>query len=383
MPLALALGVAALGGWVGAQTLGMQLAATNLASATRLNGGSAQVLAARAAGLVEAGQLRAALAPAREALRRDPTAVAAVQAIGLNAQAAGDGAGADRALAFAERLSRRDLQTHLWAIERHVARGDTAAALREYDLALRASAPASDLLFPILGAAITDRAIAGGLAGRLTGAPIWRDAFLSFLARDPRIAPSTAVGFLEAARARRVRAPAADLAVLVNRSLDVRDPRIAWRAYMLENPSADAHRVRDPGFAAVSQDPTAFDWTLADEGGISAQGGTSGLTVAAGSGTAGSVAQQSQLLPPGSYRPVIVASRSNGGSLTVSLDCSNGAELARVAVPGGATRRVVGPPVLISPGCPMQVLRLAVDASDAAEGLDATIRRVELLPIAR
>ncbi len=54
---------------------------------------------------VQAGQL------AQGALRQDPTAVLAVSTLGLNAQVRGDNAGAIRLFGYAEKLTRRDLQS--------------------------------------------------------------------------------------------------------------------------------------------------------------------------------------------------------------------------------------------------------------------------------
>ena len=87
------------------------------------------------------------------ALRQDPTAVRAAITLGLSAQLGGEINGARRLFAYAQALSRRELQTQLWAIEDAVSRDDITGALRQYDIALRTSRKAPDLLFPVLASA--------------------------------------------------------------------------------------------------------------------------------------------------------------------------------------------------------------------------------------
>lgn len=89
---------------------------------------------------LETARRREADRLARLALRQDPTAVAALATLGLNAQIRGDTNSARRYFAYSDKLSRRSLTTRLWAIEDAVARDDIPAALRNYDVALRTSA---------------------------------------------------------------------------------------------------------------------------------------------------------------------------------------------------------------------------------------------------
>lgn len=374
--VALAAGVAAAGVWIGAATLEARSAETTGAASRA----TARALGLRSRERLERGGTTAAVGLAREALRRDPTVVPAIQTLGLAAQAGGDAARADRLLAHAQRLSRRELQTHLWAIERYVARGDTPAVLREYDLALRASSSAADLLFPVLGGAVEDPAIAAGLVARLRGAPLWREAFLSYMARDARVPPATAVGFLARARAAGVRTPPLDLTVLVQRTV-ADDPATAWRAYLLRRPGADPRLVRDASFRAISEDASPFDWTVSQDGGIEARSVPDGLEVNAGSGTAGTAAEQLQRLPPGTYRLRIATGPiAEGGSLAAALSCADGTVLTKLDLPNGAPRHSEGPRFTVPARCGVQTLRLSVDASDAPAGVSAEVRRAGLIP---
>src|SRR5688572_1223087 len=97
---------------------------------------------------------------ATSALRRDPTAVNAVTALGILSAMRGDAAGAERAFRYAQRLSRRNRVAQLWWIEREVADNDIEGALGHYDVALRTSRGMRGTLFPILMNAVSDPAIA-------------------------------------------------------------------------------------------------------------------------------------------------------------------------------------------------------------------------------
>ena len=249
----------------------------------------------------------------------------------------------------------RDLQTHLWAIERDVARADTDAALREYDLALRTSPSARDLLFPVLAAAVAEPTVARTLLRRLAAGPAWRSDFLSYMATEPRVAPAQGARFLVEARAGGAVAAPAEVATLAARALDAGDLDTAWRAYRLVRPDADVRLVRDPTFAALSDTPAVFDWTPSNEGGIVArsvvQDGVSRLEFEAEPGTAGAAIEQLERLSPGRYRLTVDAGPlSDGGEMAWTLSCRGGSELARIALSGGAASRSSRPPSPCPPG---------------------------------
>src|SRR4051812_41959266 len=146
---------------------------------------------------VPAAERRRADELARKALRQDPTAVVAASMLGLNAQFRGDTAAARRLFGYAEGLSRRNLVTQLWGIEDAVGRNDIPAALRHYDIALRTSSRASEVLFPILASATSDHQIRRALTGTLTLRPLWANAFLDYLAANAPDPLSVTALFME------------------------------------------------------------------------------------------------------------------------------------------------------------------------------------------
>jgi hypothetical protein len=323
------------------------------------------------------------------ALRQDATAVAGAATYGLQAQLRGDTAGARAVFAYALKLSRRDLQTQLWAIEDAVGRGDVVAALRHYDVALRTSRRATDLLYPVLGSAIADPAIRAALVNTLAAAPAWRDGFVGYVSMNGTSPEATAQLF-EALRVRGYRVPdeatAAVTTALVRR--DALD--LAWHYYTRVRGNADRRHSRDPDFKAVLVEATPFDWVTVNDEGLSAsiqRGETGGvLDFAAPSGVGGVVVRQQQRLLPGGYR---LEGRSGGIDQPANarpywlLQCRGGRELGRVVLPASGARdgRFAG--MLVVPrDCPEQMLSLVARPSDAVTGVSGQVFRAQLRPAA-
>lgn len=316
---------------------------------------------------------------ARLALQQDPTAVEAVTALGLQAQMRGDIAGARRSFAYAQRLSRRDLRTQLWAIEDAVARGDIPQALHHYDIALRTSTSATDLLFPVLSTAAADPTIRASLVATLAQRPTWQPAFVVYVASkgiDPRTA---AILFTDLHRAR-VSVPQDATASLVNSLIATGAFDEAWRFYATIRTGVDRSRLRDPSFSGTLTTPTLFDWITFNDAGLSAsiQPGPNGIfDFSAASGTSGTLLQQMQVLPPGKY---ILHGHSIGidqieRSLPYwSISCQNGQEIGRVIIPSSKEKKVsFSGQFSVMGGCPIQKLTLIARSSDAVSGLTGQI----------
>lgn len=324
---------------------------------------------------------------ARAALRRDPTVVAAVSALGINAQVRGDMAGARRLFAYAGALSRRDLQAQIWAIEDAVGRGDIPGALKHYDIALRTSRRAPDLLFPILASAIADPAIRAALTGTLAGGPVWGASFVSYVAgngADPRSTSSLLLAL------RRAGVPVSDEAnaTAINALMagDLLDE--AWFHYSSVRPGADRRMSRDPRFIAEVVSPSVFDWTPIDAAGVSVsiQRGDGGGVVdfAAPASVGGPLLRQSQMLPPGNYRLVgrsAELDQLENARPYWTLTCRDGRELGRITMPNSIQANGVFRGRFDVPaGCPTQILTLVARPSNAIAGLVGRILEVRLYP---
>jgi hypothetical protein len=325
---------------------------------------------------------------AREALRQDPTAVAAVSTLGIDAQIRDDGNAARRLFDYSEKLSRRDLQTQLWRIEDAVAHGDIPSALRHYDIALRTTEQSWDLLFPILASASADPQVRGVFVRTLAGKPLWAETFLTYVAANPPNPKTPSELFLELRRAG-VPVPESAHVGAINALLGGGFAEDAWRHYTAIRPGADQRRSRDSRFGFAGTAPTAFDWTPVNDGSVNTsiqrgeRGGVFDFAVPASIG--GPLLQQVQMLPPGHYR---IAGHGSGIEQApasrpywVLLCRADGRELARVTLPnssqaGGSFAGQMAVPA----GCPVQVLALVARASEAVSGLTGQIDRLELAP---
>ncbi len=325
---------------------------------------------------------------ARLALRQDPTAVAAVATLGINAQFRGDISSARRIFAYSQRLSRRDLRTQLWAIEDAVARGDVPTVLRNYDIALRTSRVASDLLFPVLASAIKEPEIRKQLVVTMANRPMWNDAFLGYVASNGPDARAAASLF-QALHRRGIAPPSSTVSSLVGRLLAENSLEDAWRLYATMVPDADRRMSRDPNFTASLALPTPLDWQQIDDGSVSTsiqrgeRKGVFDFTVPSTLG--GPLLQQTQLLPPGEYLiegHSIGIDQADAALPYWTLTCATGRELGRVTVlnskvaKGRFTGRFVVPA-----GCLMQQLQFVARASNDPSGVTGQIDEVRLRPL--
>ena len=324
---------------------------------------------------------------ARLALRKDPTAVEALTVLGLQAQLRNETERARELFQYSLLLSRRELRPQVWAIEEAVNRGDIAAALRSYDIALRTSREASDLLMPNLVAALSEPKVRAGLLEIMTSDPVWSEPFLYQVAASG-IDPAGGVAFFREGRAVDMAVTDDLRAALTNALMAEGEIDEAWKYYSEFRRGAVRNRSRDPEFALNPDIRAVFDWMPSLEPGISSailqegEGGILDFSLPPGSG--GRLVQQTQLLPPGSYR-LIGRSRAvdqpDRSRPYWTLVCQDGRELGRVEVPNSAASNGVFEGRLTVPGdCPVQTLALIARASDDITGVSGQIERALLAP---
>lgn len=324
---------------------------------------------------------------ARAALQREPTAIAAVTTLGLDASTRGQTAEARRLLAYAQSLSRRDFQTQIWALEDAVAQGNVPAALHAYDVALRTSKRAGDLLFPVLGSAISDPAIRRSLVQTLAREPNWRHAFVEYVGESGDDPVATAQLYREL-RARHIAVSDQAQAAVIGKLIGKGSYEDAWSFYASTAPGADRRRSRDPSFTALPKVPSPFDWTLLGGDGVNAsfqQGDRGGIfDFSLPGGVGAPLLQQVQVLPPGQY---VLRGRSAtvdqpAASLPYwTLSCLNGREIGRVPVTNSAQQggRFEGS-FTVTADCPVQILTLTAQPSYAPTGAVGQIEAALLQP---
>jgi len=306
------------------------------------------------------------------ALARDATLPGAIELRALDAQGAHDDARAARLFELSSAISRRSLPTRLWLIQRAVDRGDVEGALGDFDIALRTSSAAPDILFPVLARAATDPTLAAPIARRLDRPEDWRIAFLHYAITEARAAMGVSDIMLRM-RDRPAIAAAGIDQTLVGELVVEQNFALARRVYDAFHPaSASSALVRDPDFSHPEL-TFPFGWTLTEKGDAGAERnlveGASSLAYQAPRVGDAQVATQLLLLGPGAYRvSTRTAAAGDEGSAAPywTLTCAQpgGAQIALLDQPpaAGATASA---DFDVVPGCPAQWLVLSVRSSDA------------------
>jgi hypothetical protein len=125
---------------------------------------------------------------ARSAVEGDPLATEGVTTLAMVADLQGQRARAAGIFSYAERLSRREVETQMWLIEYNVQRNDIRGALTHYNVVLSTSPDARPALMAILISASSHPDIAAEVNRVLLARPNWKLDFLTrftFLGHDP------------------------------------------------------------------------------------------------------------------------------------------------------------------------------------------------------
>lgn len=242
---------------------------------------------------------------ARAALAREPVSAASARTLGIASALQDHKAEADESFIYAEQLSRRDIPTQLYLLEREVSRGNIDGALVHYDRALRTSLASRPVLLPALAKASEDPVVAKSLAHVLRRRPAWWFDFMWTLIPTVQ-SPSSLALQVEALRL----VPSADY----DRDILIRSMArlVELKAYDLAARLSPDHvtttALRDGDFENSTALPP-FGWTLRDDGDVSAsrEPNTSGhakfvLRLTSTAERGGTVASQLMILKPGTYQ---------------------------------------------------------------------------------
>lgn len=323
---------------------------------------------------------------ARRALLSDPTAADALTVLGFQAQLRGEAVRADRIFSYSTALTRRELRPRLWAIEQAVERGDIVGALRNYDIALRTSRDASELLYPTLASAMSEPRIRAALLPILDSNPIWKDGFVAYAA-DSGTEPEGAIALFQEGRSIGLEPTDASRVNLVNTLFAQNKYNEAWAYYGTFRAGARRDRSRDPAFSLAEPRRAIFDWQPGADTRLSAailRNGSSGLLdFSVPPSVGGILVSQTQLLPAGPYR---LEGRSRGVDQPArsrpywSLVCRDGRELGRVTLPNSAINdgRFAGR-FVVPEGCQSQTLSLIARSTDDIMGISGQIESASLV----
>lgn len=322
------------------------------------------------------------------ALSRNPTLASSARDIGLLAVLRGDMAGADRRFAYADRMSRRDIPTQLWLIERRVQANDVPGALAHYGIALQVSPESQQQLFPVLASALSDRNLVQPIAGLVAQGESWRSPFLYFVNANATSLPNAAMLYLYLARSN-ARPDPVHIVGLMNRLVQADQLDAAGRLYMLIDPQwrrADLAAQLDGGFDHASDSPP-LGWSL--ESGVAwrdarpAAAGNKALFLTVPDTATALGARRMVFLPPGAYRVTATVGRAEGtgnGTVRVALACTQPnavASEADTAIPA-TTARLDG--TLRVAGCDMQYLSISVERSGDPNPASTWLDDLRLVP---
>lgn len=287
----------------------------------------------------DAAGLKTARSFARRSLMRDPTQARAMAVLGLAADVDGDHAKARLLVKRAASLSRRQVGTNVWLIEDAAGRGDVRGALEHYDIALRTSLEASDLLFPILRAGLGENEIRDALIDVFRRRPNWEHAFIGQTIAEGSMVEQLVPIFVALPSDPLMRAPDMRQALL--------DRLVAQGHYALAGRYYGSLRIqsntvpRNQTFGEVDG-LAPFDWRYGDSGIAMAvrENGRSMLSFSTNSVHAGPISSQMILLPPGKYRLAgkgRYATSPGSGGVIWQIRCATGNGESFAAAPLRAT----------------------------------------------
>lgn len=334
------------------------------------------------AGSADPSSVAQGKAKAITALRFSAIDVKAVRSLGLAAALENNGTKAIQAFGYALGLSRRDVPTQMWFIERAVERDDIDGALRHYDQAMTTSVASRQTLIPILVQATTTPAIADRLILMLRRKPNWWGDFTHQLIGTTPDAASLyqfAIGL--GLRSTDTEHPDF-LPRIVQRLVAAGDVEKAFELYRINGGMRGA-TVRNGDFEQADVLPP-IDWQYVEEPDLTGQrqgrpdGKGTAMFLVARAGRGGSVAEQLLRLSPGQYRIGMTIGDMPGGNAAertrVMLRCegSDRQPISSITLPAAPVggRRFEATFVLPAGSC--QVQRLSIVAAGALVQVEDT-----------
>lgn len=297
----------------------------------------------QAASTAQRDQIAHAAQEAARALQRNPTLPGPARILAMQAAMRGDERQADRLLEYSERMSRRDIPTQFWLLEKRVQANDVGGALAHFGIALEVAPSTKEVLFPVLSSALSQRHLRRPIAELAHRGNSWRPEFLYYVGEHADPASAGSLFLTLAGLGTPPSGP--QLAGLVERLVNAGNLAGAARLYAL----ADRNwRLGDPaaqldGAFARTGDLPPFGWELnqnvAWRGARPDQPGNNALLINLPESGEDWAARKLLILAPGRYRLAGAFGVFEGapGVLRVELACSRGGSVI-AALSGGANR---------------------------------------------
>jgi hypothetical protein len=323
---------------------------------------------------------------ARRAIADTPLNPTAMTAL-ATARAAQKGPSASYPLFRAsDRQSRRNAGTQMWLIEYEASADRADRALRHYDVMLRVQPETGEVLFPIMGSAVSDQRLWSAFAPYFRAPPPW---FADFF-RKAVITPGSAapLAMISGGSGRLPDTPlmrGLQTQLLGQLVAEGNFTEAVWFAGKLRD--GGRHRLDTVALdtAGVDQNWVPFAWQAPSTTTISTSfeprdGGRYRIRTTAGAGSAGLAARRVVMLSPGRY-----ALRANGKQLAASP-----ADLADFSIRCLRSNQILGGlrvlgrrattdgdgSFTIPPGCLAQELLLVIETDRTSDGLDLAVEDV-------
>ena len=315
----------------------------------------------------------------RNAIERSLLIPVAVRILGFEAEQKRDLARARALLLESAKLSRRDLGTSLWLINDAVQKGDTTTALQYYDTAMRSSAVARTILFPILTDAIADPEFIEPMIKLLVSRPNWSGEFVVFALASGKATPNLASIVAKSPGIIRENPPIAqallDVLIRENRFEEAWDLNAALTSNTRRGAVADTRFVANNALVP-------FGWRFSGHSDFGVVQSERGLDLFALAETGGVAASQLLLLRPGRYRLQSIGRiRTGGASWTAT--CSGNVTQELAILPVSLNGVSVSSEFTVPAGCAATWLRLVLRTDGAPEGLSGHVREVQVQRLTR
>lgn len=295
----------------------------------------------------------------------------------------------ERLLDLSARLSKRELGTQLWQIEKSIAQGNITDALRHYDQAMRTHVESRALLFPVLAGALDDAGIRRAFAPYIARSPSWLHDFLVYALGNEENAESVAETILAAKGLPKASEFREVESLILWRLASSGDPLAAKRFY-LSLPGASAKQLQSLDFSEASTAPAYAPLTWAA---ISSGAGSGGFAkhddskssvfraeVAAGEHV--TVARKMLFLAPGSYTLSTQVDSSGmlpGAAGEFVISCaSNGKAVTLWS--GNIRSSATGNAIRVEPSCVAQYADIRLYGGDNQSGSEFVVKRLSLVP---
>lgn len=318
--------------------------------------------------------LSAAREPAFAALRSAPGDARAIFVAGVTADGGRSTPQAIRRAQLSLKFSRRNPAAYLWLIEERTAAGDVDKALDYYDLAMRSSPEAREILVPIMIAAMDDPALGRPITDILARGANWTIIFWEKVVQADPLPSSVGVTLARLSGSRGI--PSKDIGdYMIQRLVDNLRFDEAAKVAALYYPAFKIDHSLGAFGRFVSPDiPSPFSWQLISNADVSASPvNPDRLSMSMFSSNGGVYARKLLQLPPGDYvLGATLASHSGvaGGAPRIRLRCGNDnvmlADAVPNQVPSGDGKFLAH--FSIPAACRAEWLEIASPTSDASGG---------------